>query len=323
MRLGLRGRFVLFVSAMIVAFGVILTALAVREQSERLRHELEERGKLLATVVGANTTDALALLDIRELRLLIAEARVQENVVDVIAFDEHGRVLTDGTVKNLRRHELIPEAARRHAGVSEGLLVEFDGDSMTVTRPVFLGSEPLGGVLLRYSMASLAEDQVSLARRTAAVGAVFALLGVLAAALLTEAITRPLKEVIDATRAVTDGESAPRLTVRTSDEVGELAESFNEMTRMLRDTTVSRDFLDRVVDTMGECLVVTGLCPEQPRRLAAAIFILYPSTSVWIMLLLSMISYFPIEEQISFFGGFFLGRLGGIFNGFSTIFYDP
>ncbi|MCG6950699.1 MAG: PAS domain S-box protein [Acidobacteria bacterium] len=257
-RLGLRGRFVAFVSAMIVAFGVILTALTVREQNERLSHELEERGKLLTTVVSANATDAMALLDIRELRRLIAEARAQENVVDIVAFDEEGRVLTDGTVKNVRRHELIPEAARRHAAVSEGLLVEFDEDTMVVTKPVLLGSEPLGGVMLRYSLAGLAKEQASLARRTAAVGTVFALLGVLAAALLTEAITRPLKEVIDATRAVTDGETVPRLPVRTSDEVGTLAESFNEMMRKLRDTTVSRDFLDRVVETMGECLVVTG-----------------------------------------------------------------
>ncbi|MEJ2582496.1 MAG: ATP-binding protein [Acidobacteriota bacterium] len=241
-----------------MAFGVILTALTVREQNKRMSHELEERGKLLTTVVSANTTDAMALLDIGELRRLIAEARAQENVVDVVAFDEEGRVLTDGTVKNVRRHELIPEAARRHAAVSEGPLVEFDGDDMVVTRPVLLGSEPLGGVMIRYSLAGLAKDQASLARRTAAVGAVFALLGVLAAALLTEAITRPLKEVIDATRAVTDGEAAPRLPVRTSDEVGKLAESFNEMTRKLRDTTVSRDFLDRVVETMRECLVVTG-----------------------------------------------------------------
>jgi PAS domain S-box-containing protein len=48
------------------------------------------------------------------------------------------------------------------------------------------------------------------------------------------------------------------LPVRTSDEVGQLSEAFNEMTRKLRDTTVSRDYLDRVLETMGECLVVTG-----------------------------------------------------------------
>jgi len=257
-RLGLKGRFVAFVSAIIVAFGVVLTALSVRAQNERLRHELEDRGKLLTTVIAANTADALAMLEVRELRKMISEARDQENVLDAIAFDEDGRVLTDGTVVNPRRHALISEAALRHVSGSQALLVEFDGDAMTVTKPAHLGGRVLGGVRLRYSLASLAQDQASLARRTATVGAVFALMGVLAAALLAEAVTRPLKEIIRATRALSEGEPAPRLPVRTADEVGELAEAFNEMTRKLRDTTVSRDYLDRVLETMGECLVVTG-----------------------------------------------------------------
>jgi PAS domain S-box-containing protein len=246
------------VSAIVVAFGIVLTALSVRSQNERLRHELEDRGKLLTTVIAANTTDALAMIEVRELRRMIAEARDQENVLDAVAFDEDGRVLTDGTVVNPKRHELISEAALRHIQGSQALLVEFAGDVMTVTKPVHLGGRILGGVRLQYSLAGLAEDQASLARRTFMVGAIFALLGVIAAALLTEAVTRPLKEVIRATRALSEGEPAPRVPVRTADEVGELAEAFNEMTRNLRDTTVSRDYLDRVLETMGECLVVTG-----------------------------------------------------------------
>lgn len=257
MRIGLRGRFIAFVSAIVIAFGVVLTALAVRVQNDRLRHELEERGKLLTTVVTNHATDPLALLDVSQLRQVIDETLGQENVLGAVIFDEDGRVLTDGRVENPSRHQLIDEAARKHVAVSDALLVEFSGDVMTVTKPVYLGDRLLGGVRLSYSRAGLAEDQAILARRTALVGAVFAVLGVLAAALLTEAVTRPLKEVIEATRAVSEGKTVPTLQVRTADEVGELAAAFNEMTRRLRETTVSRDYLDRVLETMGECLVVT------------------------------------------------------------------
>ena len=258
MRLGLRGRFVAFVSAIVIALGVVLTALSVRVQSDRLRHELEERGKLLTAVVAAHAVDALALTDVRALRLLLDETRSQENVIDAVAFDEEGRRLTDGTVKNLLRHELIHEAARSHLEASDSLLVEYSGDVMTVTKPVRLGGRTLGGVILRYSLAGLAADQAALARKTTLVGVIFAVLGVLAAALLTEAVTRPLQEITRATRAVSEGEPVPHLPVRTSDEVGELAAAFNVMTRRLKETTVSRDYLDRVLETMGECLVVTG-----------------------------------------------------------------
>jgi PAS domain S-box-containing protein len=258
-RLGLKGRFIMCVSAIVIAFGLALTALAVRIQNDRLRHELEERGKLLGTVVAANATDALAHLEVGELRQLMAEARNQENVIDAVAFDDEGRVLTDGTVENPRRHTFGKEAIRHHLSSSEALLVDFSGDEMTVTKPVLLGGRQLGGVSLRYSLAGLSRDQVLLARRTAMVGTVFGLMGVLAAALLAGAVIRPLKEVIAATRAVSAGGTVPFLRVRTADEVGELAEAFNVMTQRLRETTVSRDELDLILEKMGECLVVTAI----------------------------------------------------------------
>ncbi len=258
MRLGLKGRFVAFVVAITIAFGVVLTALAVRSQSERLRHELIERGKLLTAVVAANAANALALLDVGGLRSSIADVRDRENVLDVVAFDDEGRVLTDGTVENPLRHSAVDEAVRRHAMVSDTLLVDISDEQMSVTAPIWLGGRPLGGILVRYSLADLARDQAVLARKTAAVGALFAVLAVLAAALLTEAVTRPLGEVIEATRSLARGEAVPVLRVRSSDEVGELAAVFNEMTRRLRDTTVSRDAVDRVLATMGECLIVVG-----------------------------------------------------------------
>jgi PAS domain S-box-containing protein len=258
MSLGLRGRFVAFVSAVVIALGVVMTAFAVRVQNDRLRHELVDRGKLLTSVVASNAADPMAKLEVRELRRLLAEARAQENVLEAIAFDEDGRVFTDGTIENPLRHQPIDEVEQRHAAVSDALLVDYAGDVMTVTKPVRVGGEHIGGVRLRYSLAGLVRDQAILARRTALVGAVFALLGVLAAAFLTEAVTRPLREVIEATRAIAAGESVAPLRVRTVDEVGELAASFNEMMRKLRETTVSRDDLDRILTTMGECLIVAG-----------------------------------------------------------------
>ncbi len=257
MRLGLRGRFVAFVSAIVIAFGVVLTALAVQVQNDRLRSELVEKGKLLTTVISASVTDPLALLEVHELRRLLDEALAHDNLLEATVFGADGRIITDGTVDNPLRHEPIGETARRHVSESDALLVEFAGEEMTVTKAVRIGSQNLGGLRIRYSLAGLVEDQAALARKTALVGAIFALLGVLSAALLTEAVTRPLKEVISATRALSEGQPVPQVPVRTSDEVGQLAEAFNEMTRRLRETTVSRDYLDSVLENMGECLIVT------------------------------------------------------------------
>ena len=259
MRLGLRGRIIASVSAILITFGLAQTALTVRTQNERLRHELEERGKLLAAVIAANSTDALAHLEVSELRGLLADARNQENVIDAVVYDDDGRVLTDGTLENFRRHTFADEAIRRHLRSSDALLVDFSGDAMVVTKAVRLGGKNLGGVTLVYSLTGLAKDQALLARQTTLVGSVFVLAGVLLAAVLGGAVTRPLREVIAATRALSAGEPVPFLQVRTADEVGELAEAFNIMTQKLKETTVSRDELDLILEKMAESLVVTAI----------------------------------------------------------------
>jgi two-component system sensor histidine kinase BaeS len=51
--------------------------------------------------------------------------------------------------------------------------------------------------------------------------------------LLTRALTRPVQELTDATRAVASGELGRVVEVRSRDEIGELARSFNSMSRDL------------------------------------------------------------------------------------------
>lgn len=88
------------------------------------------------------------------------------------------------------------------------------------------------------------------------------LLAVIATALLSyllaRLITRPLEELSEGARAIAAGRFDHRIPVRSSDEVGQLADSFNEMSDHL-DTTItdleaSRDQLQRAVDRVGATL---------------------------------------------------------------------
>ena len=74
--------------------------------------------------------------------------------------------------------------------------------------------------------------------------------------LFTTAITRPIGELTRFAEAVGRGELAKRITVRTSDEIGVLAASFNKMTENLQFTTVSKEYMDKLINTMNDALVV-------------------------------------------------------------------
>ncbi|MDA8430401.1 MAG: ATP-binding protein [Geobacteraceae bacterium] len=82
------------------------------------------------------------------------------------------------------------------------------------------------------------------------------LAGILIAFLLASAITRPLQILSDGVKRVTRGDLDFLINVRTYDEIGQLAEAFNLMTGNLRESTVSREFMEKLVNTMNDVVVV-------------------------------------------------------------------
>ena len=87
------------------------------------------------------------------------------------------------------------------------------------------------------------------------------LLAALIGWLLARVVTRPLSELSDAAARVAGGDLDTRISVRSSDEVGRLADAFNEMTDELREhiraLQSSRDDMRRGLLTLGETLSST------------------------------------------------------------------
>jgi PAS domain S-box-containing protein len=94
-----------------------------------------------------------------------------------------------------------------------------------------------------------------------------ALVSLLFIALVLEAQLRkllnPLKHLIRFTHGVGAGDLTPTAPVYRLDEVGQVAIAFNEMLRKLASTTVSRDYFDNILRSLGESLIVF----DQNRRI--------------------------------------------------------
>ena len=68
----------------------------------------------------------------------------------------------------------------------------------------------------------------------------------------------PLAALVDFSRRVGSGDLGQRAPVERADEVGQLAQAFNTMVQQLGETTVSRDYIDNVLRSMGESLILTA-----------------------------------------------------------------
>ncbi len=76
--------------------------------------------------------------------------------------------------------------------------------------------------------------------------------------LLTSRIVSPIRILSSATAEVAKGHLDTELHFPSTsrDEVGDLVESFQTMTKSLKETTVSRDYVDNIIKSMGNSLIV-------------------------------------------------------------------
>lgn len=79
---------------------------------------------------------------------------------------------------------------------------------------------------------------------------------------LYKSITIPIKFLADATQEIGRGNLEKRIEVKTDDEIGQLGTSFNRMAENLNKITFSKEYIDDIVESMGDALIVTD---EQAR----------------------------------------------------------
>ena len=102
----------------------------------------------------------------------------------------------------------------------------------------------LGVLDITMSLARVDEEIAAIARRTAAfAGTTIVLLALILAAIVRRSVVRPVRELVEGTRRVAQGDLSHRIPVRTIDEVGVLAASFNRMTDTLGKAQTELDAL--------------------------------------------------------------------------------
>ena len=126
------------------------------------------------------------------------------------------------------------------------------------SRAVEAQKEKVGQVSVEFDLSPIQRKLDGLRRRAVILSVIFVQLGIFMTYMIVYFMTLPLKELVQATRKVASGDLSFRVKGESGDEIGDLAASFNIMTENLRKSTVSRDYLDTILDSIADCVVVSG-----------------------------------------------------------------
>src|SRR5262249_45760348 len=81
-------------------------------------------------------------------------------------------------------------------------------------------------------------------------------MGVVFYAYLASVLMRPLRQMVQGTEAVSAGDWNHRVALPQADELGQLALAFDKMTEQLKSTTVSKQYVDNVIASIVDPLIL-------------------------------------------------------------------
>lgn len=131
---------------------------------------------------------------------------------------------------------------------------------LTIMLLVAVVISTVGLFLLKVVDVTLTDSLVKIKHLFIYAGAVGFLLTTFFAFFLLTKITQPLREMKEAADRVAQGEYSTRLAIRSSDEIGELANTFNQMASeldaLIRDIQHERDQLNSVLRSMTDAVLL-------------------------------------------------------------------
>ena len=154
--------------------------------------------------------------------------------------------LNAATFEGTPEHPVLRQVYQRDTGVT----------MWDLSAPVHVRGKHWGAFRIGLSMEE-AENSISQLRATVGLS----MLALLAAASLTIIIIvkrslRPLERVTASVKEIAAGRWEEQLIVDSADEIGTLVHAFNHMSGQLKQTTISRDYYDRIVESMHEALMI-------------------------------------------------------------------
>jgi PAS domain S-box-containing protein len=259
-RLSLKMKLTLLIESLVLVLLLVTGIITTMNEKKHLEGELKKRGVALAKNLANFTERPLLNNDLPTLRRFVNHSLEQDYVLYVSILDFQGKVLMHSDLsevdKTYRNDMYSNVRDLKEPGCSSPHLSEDGERHCDIFAPIEISGEVLGMVMLGYSYAALEKEIIKNKQQVLSIGFGATIIGGIVAYLLAAFISSPIKRITDAIEHVAKGDLNMRLTIKRDDEIGSLADAFNNMTEDLRKTTISKDYVDNIISSMNDTLVV-------------------------------------------------------------------
>ncbi len=241
----LRTRFMIYVTAMLVALIVIVLFVVEEREVRAIFEEQKEKGILTAEYIAQLNYDSVIFFDNESVEEDIAK-RIDENLIYVVFYDRNFKPFASNEfIKDYfeiyNKSNLDRDAQKGDFFLETKNIVGKEDPGhylriMEIEVPIYVEGSPtrFGSVKIGLSLEEMRAEELKTRLMLILIGFTGLLVGVGGAALLARRITKPLEKLVDGTVKISKGDFSQAIAIDTDDEIGDLAKSFNEMSQQLQ-----------------------------------------------------------------------------------------
>jgi len=248
----------------------------IETSSARMAHDLltqmEKRGESITRLVAENLVNPLYHYDLVEIYEVLKAVKLQKDILHAYVYDADGKIIQDGTKEVLEFGQVLSDQKSGSSIRSMGrLLKQTHGDVLEISIPIWIGDTPLGGLKIGLSLKNrrsvIAAVNAALNQiRTTGLHRNFTTVGLTTLVLISVGIflslrvaghlIRPIREVSIYAQKVGQGDYGDLISSKRTDEMGDLINAFNQMSKDLQLTTVSKNYVENILGSMRDSLFV-------------------------------------------------------------------
>ena len=230
-RLTLRIKFLGGTMGIVVLLGLCIVLFVKTALSQKLFVKLQQRGVSIARNIATSSVNPILTEKFFELEMMVKDFRNSEDDIKyVFIMNEHGEVLAhtfeNGFPVALKSVNSTPPNGEYSATrmATEG------GGILDIAVPLLNGR--IGAAHLGISEESVRRDVNDIIGLITWIIAAVLVVGSGLAVAFSEAMTRPILQLVAAAKAVGEGDLDRRIEIRSRDEIGELGKTFDAMIAM-------------------------------------------------------------------------------------------
>jgi PAS domain S-box-containing protein len=258
----IRFRFLSVTAIILVAGTLTLSSIIAVTQEKILQNSLLANGQSLASFIAKLSKDPLVIKDVNQLNAIVNEAN-KEDIVYTVISDEEGHILTSQfasiNYRSPRYRSLLAGLSRDHELREIIAAIKKQEPIREVSVPVMIDIKPIGKVSIGISEYRMRRQIVQSVLFVIVLNLFVALaLGLALFFASKKMILDPVTALSHATSALAVGDFSSRVNVETTGEVKLLVDRFNHMLDNLEKVTVSKAYVDAIIKSMIDTLIVAS-----------------------------------------------------------------